>query len=66
VYDAVEAATDQAAGRPWNRMGTAALAEVADVFFPLAQACAAALPEATPIGPLQPTRPSPGQDRAAP
>src|ERR1700726_3997601 len=45
VHDAVEAATDQAAERPWNRMGAVGLAEVADVLLPLAQACAAALPE---------------------
>jgi hypothetical protein len=57
VHDAVEAATDRAAGRPWDRMGPAALAEVADVLLPLAQACAAALPQVIPVGRLQPTRP---------
>jgi hypothetical protein len=57
VHDAVEAATDQAAARPWNRMGSAGLAEVADVLLPLAQACAAVLPEVTPNGRLQPTQP---------
>jgi hypothetical protein len=57
VHEAVEAATDQAAGRPWNRMGAVGLAEVADVLMPLAQACAAALPEVIPVGRLQPTRP---------
>ena len=57
VHDAVEAATDQAAERPWNRMGAAGLAELADVLLPLAQACAAALPEVIPVGRLQPTRP---------
>jgi hypothetical protein len=57
VHDAVEAATDQAAERSWNRMGAAGLAEVADVFLPLARACAAALPEVIPVGRLQPTRP---------
>src|SRR5450756_1026102 len=57
VHDAVEAATDQAAERTWNRMGAAGLAEVADVLLPLAQACAAALPEVIPVGRLQPTRP---------
>ena len=57
AHDAVEAATDQAAGRPWNRMGAAGVAEVADVLLPLAQACAAALPEVIPVGRLQPTRP---------
>ena len=57
AHDAVEAATDEAAGRPWNRMGAADLAEVADVLLPLAQACAAGLPEVIPVGRLQPTRP---------
>ncbi|HEY7261544.1 MAG TPA: hypothetical protein VH589_08690 [Trebonia sp.] len=57
AHDAVEAATDQAAARPWNRMGAASLAEVADVLFPLARACAAELPEVIPVGSLQPTRP---------
>jgi hypothetical protein len=57
AHDAVEAATDQVAERPWNRMGAVGLAEVADVLFPLAQACAAALPEVIPVGHLQPTRP---------
>ena len=57
VHDAVEAATDQAAARPWDRIGPAALAEVADVLLPLAQACAAALPQVIPVGRLQPTRP---------
>ena len=57
VHDAVEAATDRAAARPWDRIGPAAVAEAADVLFPLAQACAAALPEVIPVGRLQPTRP---------
>jgi hypothetical protein len=57
THDAVEAATDQAAGRPWNRMGATGLTETADVLYPLARACAAALPEVTPVGSLQPTRP---------
>ena len=57
AHDAVEAATDRAAGRPWNRMGAVGVAEVADVLLPLAQACAAELPEVIPVGRLQPTRP---------
>jgi hypothetical protein len=57
AHDTVEAATDQAAARPWNRMGAAGLAEVADVLLPLARACAAVLPEVIPVGRLQPTRP---------
>lgn len=57
VHDTVEAATDQAAARPWTRMGAVGLAEVADVLLPLAEACAAALPEVIPVGSLRPTRP---------
>jgi hypothetical protein len=57
AHDAVEAATDRAAARPWDRMGPAGLAEVADVLLPLAQACAAALPPVIPVGRLQPVRP---------
>jgi hypothetical protein len=57
AHDGVEAATDQAAARPWNRTGTAGMAEVADVLMPLAQACAAALPEVIPVGRVRPTRP---------
>jgi hypothetical protein len=57
AHDAVEAATDQAAARPWNRTGSAGLAEVTDVLLPLAQACAAALPAVIPVGRVQPTRP---------
>jgi len=57
AHDAVEAATDQAAARPWTRMGAVGLAGVADVLLPLAQACAAALPEVNPVGRLQPTPP---------
>jgi hypothetical protein len=57
AHDALEAATDQAASRPWTRMGSAGLAEVTDAVLPLAQACAAALPDVIPVGRLQPTRP---------
>jgi hypothetical protein len=57
AHDAVEAATDQAAARPWNRTGSAGLAEVTDVLLPLAQACAAAIPTVIPVGRIQPTRP---------
>jgi hypothetical protein len=63
AHEAVEAATDQAAARPWTRMGAAGLAEVADVLMPLARACADALPEVTPAGRLQPTRPRPHENQ---
>jgi hypothetical protein len=57
AHDAVEAATDQAAERPWNRMGAPGVSEVADVLLPLARACAAVLPERTPVGSPPPARP---------
>jgi hypothetical protein len=56
-HEAVEAATDRAAERPWNRMGATGLAEAADVLFPLAETCSAVLPERTPVGSPPPTRP---------
>jgi hypothetical protein len=57
AHDAVEEATDRAASRPWARIGTVGLAEVAAALMPLAQACAAALPAMTPVGSLRPTSP---------
>jgi hypothetical protein len=50
AHDAVEDATDQAASRPWARLGADATAELAAVLTPLAQACAAALPYPSPTG----------------
>lgn len=58
AHDAVEDATNRAASRPWTYLGPAGVAEVADVLFPLAEICAAAMPAATPLGVLRPTRPS--------
>jgi hypothetical protein len=50
AHDAVENATDQAAARPWARLGADAIAELAGVLAPLAKACAAGLPYPNPIG----------------
>jgi hypothetical protein len=50
AHDAVEDATDQAAARPWARLGADATAELAGVLTPLAKACAAVLPYPSPIG----------------
>ena len=50
VHDAVEDATDRAAARPWARLGAKAIAELADVLTPLAEACAAVLPYPSPVG----------------
>ena len=58
AHDAVEDATNRAASRPWTYLGPAGVAEVADVLLPLAEICAAAMPAATPLGVLRPTRPA--------
>jgi hypothetical protein len=50
AHAAVEAATDRAAARPWDRLGAAATKELAGVLTPVAQACAAAIPYPSPIG----------------
>jgi hypothetical protein len=50
AHDAVEDATDQAAARPWARLGADATAELAGVLTPLAKACAAVVPYPSPIG----------------
>ena len=50
AHAAVEAATDRAAARPWDRLGAAATKELAGVLTPVAQSCAAAIPYPTPIG----------------
>ena len=50
THAAAEGATDRAAGRPWARLGPAAIKELAGVLTPVAQACAAAIPYPSPIG----------------
>jgi hypothetical protein len=50
AHAAVETATDQAASRPWDRLGPEVTAEIAAVLTPLAQACASVLPFPSPIG----------------
>jgi hypothetical protein len=50
AHDAVEEATDQAASRPWARLGADATAEIAAVLTPLAKACAAIFPYPSPSG----------------
>ena len=51
---AVEDATDQAAARPWARLGTAATEELASLLAPVARACAAELPFPNPVGVPEP------------
>ncbi len=50
AHAAVERATDQAAARPWARLGPAAVTDLAEVLTPIAQACAAVVPYPSPIG----------------
>lgn len=50
VRQAVEDATDQAAARPWARLGPAATEELAGLLAPVARACAAELPFPNPVG----------------
>jgi hypothetical protein len=50
AHAAVENVTDQAAARPWARLGPAAVAEIAEALTPLARACASVLPFPSPIG----------------
>jgi hypothetical protein len=50
AHAAVEDATDRAASRPWARLGPEATEEIAAALTPLARACAAALPNPSPIG----------------
>ena len=50
AHAAVERATDQAAARPWARLGPAAVTDLAEVLTPIARACAAVVPYPSPIG----------------
>jgi hypothetical protein len=54
VHRAVEAATDAAAGRPWERLGSARTAELTRLLEPVARACATALPYPNPVGVPEP------------
>jgi hypothetical protein len=50
AHAAVESATDQAAARPWARLGPAAVTELAAALTPIARACAQVVPYPSPIG----------------
>jgi hypothetical protein len=50
AHAAVESATDQAAARPWARLGQTAVTELAGVLTPIARACAEVVPYPSPIG----------------
>jgi hypothetical protein len=55
VRQAVEEATDRAAARPWDRLGTAATEELASLLAPVARACAAEIPFPNPVGVPEPS-----------
>ena len=59
VHATLEIATDQAAARPWARLGPAAVADAARALIPIAQACAQVVPYPSPIGVPAPAAPSP-------
>jgi hypothetical protein len=50
AHDAVEAATDRAASRPWARVGAEAAGELAALLTPLARACGEIVPYPSPVG----------------
>jgi len=50
AHAAVEKVTDQAAARPWARLGPAAVTDLAEVLTPIARACARVVPYPSPIG----------------
>jgi hypothetical protein len=50
AHEAVEAATDVAAARPWARLGPGRTAELAGLLAPVARACATVLPYPNPVG----------------
>lgn len=50
IHATLEIATDQAAARPWTRLGPAAVARLAEALTPVAQACARVVPYPSPIG----------------
>jgi hypothetical protein len=64
AHAAVEAATDEAASRPWARLGPEVTAEIVSVLTPLAQACATVLPFPSPIGLPGPKPGAAGTDAA--
>jgi hypothetical protein len=50
AHAALEQVTDQAAARPWARLGLAAVTDLARVLTPIARACARVVPYPSPIG----------------
>ena len=50
LHQSIEAATDQAAARPWAGLAHGQADELAELLLPIARACAAVLPFPNPVG----------------
>jgi hypothetical protein len=50
LHQGIEAATDQAAARPWARLADGQADELAELLLPIASACAVVLPFPNPVG----------------
>jgi hypothetical protein len=50
LHQRIEAATDQAAARPWARLADGRADELAELLLPIARACAVVLPFPNPVG----------------
>jgi hypothetical protein len=58
LHRSIEAATDQAAARPWARLNAAEIEDLADLLLPIATACAVVLPFPNPVGVPAPVPPA--------
>ena len=58
LHLSIEAATDQAAARPWARLPGTGADELAELLLPIARACAAVLPFPNPVGVPAPVPPA--------
>jgi hypothetical protein len=57
LHRSIEAATDQAAARPWATASDSAAAELTELLLPIATVCAIVLPFPNPVGVPAPVRP---------
>jgi len=58
LHRSIEAATDQAAARPWARLDAGEVDELADLLLAIATACAVVLPFPNPVGVPAPVPPA--------
>jgi len=58
LHRSIEAATDQAAARPWARLSGSQADELAELLLPIARACAVVLPFPNPVGVPAPVPPA--------